>query len=434
MNLPSGWKRGWLGEACSIEIGGTPSRNMLSYWDDAKETTNLWVSIRDLNRREITQTAEQITDLGVKHSNVKLQPKGTVLLSFKLTIGRVAVAGLPLYTNEAIAGLRSQNITRDYLYHGLQEWDLLQGVDQAIKGATLNKEKLKRIEIDFPECKSEQAEIAEILSTIDRAIEQTETLIAKQHRIKAGLILELLTRGIDEHGKLRSEQTHKFKDSPLGRIPVEWEVESLDRCVKNESPICYGILMPGANRDNGVPVIKVRDIIGGRILQNDILLTDPKIDKLYARSRLRHGDVLITIRGTTGRIAIVPGELDGANITQDTARIRLKDEHSNQYFYFLLQSNAVQDQISLHTVGQAVKGINIRDVKEIRFAIPRKKEQLVIAVGLQEIQRTVDTTDRELKKLCNLKIALMQDLLTGRKRVTDLLATKQKREKVYAGQ
>lgn len=67
-----------------------------------------------------------------------------------------------------------------------------------------------------------------MLSTVDQAIEQTEELIAKQQRIKTGLMQDLLTRGIDEDGNLRSEETHEFKDSPLGRIPVEWEVEKLE--------------------------------------------------------------------------------------------------------------------------------------------------------------------------------------------------------------
>ena len=73
--------------------------------------------------------------------------------------------------------------------------------------------------------KPEQTKIAEILSTVDQAIEQTEALIAKQQRIKTGLMQDLLTRGIDENGNLRSEDTHEFKDSPLGRIPVEWELK-----------------------------------------------------------------------------------------------------------------------------------------------------------------------------------------------------------------
>ena len=79
----------------------------------------------------------------------------------------------------------------------------------------------------------EQAKIAEVLSTVDRAIEQTEALIAKQQRIKTGLMQDLLTRGIDEHGNLRSEQTHKFKDSPLGRIPVEWDIASVGSVTKS---------------------------------------------------------------------------------------------------------------------------------------------------------------------------------------------------------
>ena len=100
MSGSNGWTRGVLGQLCSIEIGGTPSRNMPEYWDAEKATKNFWVSIRDLNQRVVGSTAEQISDAGVKHSNVKLQQPGTVLLSFKLTIGRVAFAGKPLYTNQ----------------------------------------------------------------------------------------------------------------------------------------------------------------------------------------------------------------------------------------------------------------------------------------------------------------------------------------------
>ena len=89
----------------------------------------------------------------------------------------------------------------------------------------INSGAVRRLRILTPP-KPEQTKIAEILSTVDRAIEQTETLIAKQQRIKTGLMQDLLTRGIDEHGNLRSEQTHAFKESPLGRIPLEWEVKT----------------------------------------------------------------------------------------------------------------------------------------------------------------------------------------------------------------
>jgi len=277
------------------------------------------------------------------------------------------------------------------------------------------------IEFSIPISKLEQTKIAEILSTVDRAIEQTEALIAKQQRIKTGLMQDLLTRGIDKHGNLRSEQTHQFKDSALGRIPVEWEVARLDRCVRSDSPICYGILMPGTGHENGVPVIKVKDIIGGCIIQDGLLLTDPKIDSQYKRSKLHTGDLLITIRGTTGRVALVPPELDRANITQDTARVRLENEYSCQYFYFLLQSKTIQDQVELHTIGQAVKGINIGEVKKLFFGLPNNDEQHKIAERLTALEEDLGSTDRKLKKLRSLKTALMQDLLTGNKRVTPLV-------------
>ena len=229
MTLPDGWKQGRLGELCSIEIGGTPPRGVEAYWDSAHDTSNVWVSIRDMHQSLVTGSAEQISDLGIMKSNVKLQQPGTVLLSFKLSIGRVAIAAVPLFTNEAIAGLSPTGLTRDFLFHGLQGWDLLQGVDQAVKGATLNKKKLNKFLFEYPESECEQAKIADVLSTVDRAVEKTEALIAKKQRIKTGLMQGLLTRGIDEHGNLRSEQTHEFKDSPLGADPGRVDCE-LDRC------------------------------------------------------------------------------------------------------------------------------------------------------------------------------------------------------------
>ena len=280
-------------------------------------------------------------------------------------------------------------------------------------------------EVLVPAKTAEQSKIAEVLSAVDRAIKQTEALIAKQQRIKTGLMQDLLARGIDEHGNLRSEQTHEFKDSPLGRIPVEWELRSLGQCVRADAPICYGILMPGQGVDNGVPVIKVKDIIGGRIVQDNLLLTDHRIDRQYRRSRLRSGDLVITIRGTTGRLAVVPPELDGANITQDTARVRLSDCHSARFCFYCLQSESAQGQIALHTIGQAVKGINIGDVKRLLLGMPSLHEQEQLANRFEGLEKTTYATSRALAKLKSTKAGLMQDLLTGNRRVTALLEQRQ---------
>ena len=114
-----------------------------------------------------------------------------------------------------------------WLYYLLCNIDL-RALNEATGVPSLSRDSLYTISTPTPP-PDEQAKIAEVLSTVDRAIEQTEALIAKQQRIKTGLMQDLLTRGIDEHGDLRSERTHDFKDSPLGRIPVEWDVATVDQ-------------------------------------------------------------------------------------------------------------------------------------------------------------------------------------------------------------
>ena len=420
MKPVEGWQKGRLGELCSIEIGGTPSRSNPDLWDASKDTSNLWVSIRDLNQTVITDTAEHISDSGVKYSNVKLQNSGTVLLSFKLSIGRVAFAGVSLYTNEAIAGLNSNKIDLNYLFHGLHHWDILQGVDQAIKGATLNKEKLKRITFEYPKSTTEQTKIAEILSTVDQAIEQTEALIAKQQRIKTGLMQDLLTRGIDEYGNLRSEQTHEFKDSPLGRIPVEWEVKRLSELV--DEGITYGIVQAGPNIENGVPYIRTGDMAGETINAAQLLKTSERIAKSYKRSAVFFGDIVFALRATVGKVLPVSKELEGSNLTQGTAKISPKKSIESTFLLWALQTAVVQDQIRLHQKGTTFMEITLADLRSIEVALPiMQDEQSSISEKLTKHDDLRLQYIQNRQKLHSLKTALMQDLLTGKKRVTPLL-------------
>jgi type I restriction enzyme, S subunit len=439
MNLPTGWTRGRLGEKCSIEIGGTPSRNAPDYWDTSKETPNLWVSIRDLNQRVISQTSERISDLGVKHSNVKLQAEGTILLSFKLTIGRVAIAGCPLYTNEAIAGLQSSKITHEYLYHGLQQWDLLQGVDQAIKGATLNKEKLKKIEFDFPQDPSEQKRIGQILSTVDQAIEQTEALIAKHQRIKTGSMLDLLTRGIDEHGNLRSEKTHKFKNSALGKIPVEWEVKRIaDFLADVDPPMRSGpfgsALLKDELVESGVPLLGIDNVFAEQFVNSYTRFVHPRKAETLRRYRVRPRDLMITIMGTVGRCCVVPDDIGTALSSKHTWTISLNQRVYSPYLACLQINYApwVLSHFAKDEQGGIMSAIKSDTLRSTLLPVPPFKEMITIEEILKAISAEIKLESALLHKLNSLKTALMQDLLTGKKRVTALLASEPKREKMYA--
>jgi type I restriction enzyme S subunit len=160
-----------LSEICKINIGGTPRRDNLDYWNNGN---NIWVSIRELNDNIITDSTEKITDLGVKESNVKLIPKDTILFSFKLSIGKIAISGCDLYTNEAIAGLiiLENQVIMKYLYYILKEINTFSSKG-CIGGGSLNKESLSKIKIPVPSIER-QKEIVEYCEFNDTLIKQLE--------------------------------------------------------------------------------------------------------------------------------------------------------------------------------------------------------------------------------------------------------------------
>jgi type I restriction enzyme, S subunit len=420
----TGWKAGNLGTLCNIEIGGTPSRNVAEFWDDSKQMSNYWVSIRDLNKRIILETNERISDLGVRHSNVKLQKSGTVLLSFKLSIGRVAFAGNDLYTNEAIAGLYSDELDAEFLYYGLQQWDLLQNVDQAIKGATLNKAKLKQIEFEYPFSKKEQTKIAEILSTLDQAIEQNEAIIAKQQRIKTGLMQDLLTKGIDENGNIRSEATHEFKDSPLGRIPVDWDtkplIDVLVEIGQGWSPDC---------------ATEVADIGDWGVLKTTAVTWDgyqstenkrlPNTLKPRPKLEVQKGDVLMTRAGPNSRVGVIcyVYQTEEKRIFSDKLyKLKPNSSVDGRFLVFSLSGFQSQRYLSALKTGMAESQTNISQeiVKKMLTICPDKIEQVRLSNLLDKICQEGSKNNCVLAKLKKLKTGLMHDLLTGKVRVSDI--------------
>ncbi len=177
------WKMIKLAEVCEIKLGKTPSRSDKSYWDDEKSGSNIWVSIADLtklNTRLISDSKEYITDKGA----ALFQPvkAGTLLMSFKLSIGKLAYANCDLYTNEAIVALPIKDksiLDSDFLYYFLQfyDWDKETENDVKLKGKTLNKAKLKEIKLPLPPLSTQQKIVSKldaIFSEIDKATAAAE--------------------------------------------------------------------------------------------------------------------------------------------------------------------------------------------------------------------------------------------------------------------
>ena len=351
---------------------------------------------------------------------------GDLLVTKDGTIGKIAyVEGCPekAVLNSGIFVLRCRDGSYDhrYMFYVLQSDYFRRFLDDNLAGSTIQhlyQHVFEGFEFPLPE-KTEQFKITKILSTVDRAIEQTEALIAKQQRIKTSLMQDLLTRGIDEHGNLRSEQTHQFKDSPLGRIPVDWEVKELNDLV--DEPITYGIVQAGPHIENGIPYIRTGDMAGEIIQVSQLLRTSPKIAKSYKRSSIYPGDIIFALRATVGKVLTVNEELSGANLTQGTAKISPRDSVDSIFLLWAMRTSQVQNAIRLEQKGTTFMEITLGDLRRIKLAFPKEKyEQFVIGEQLKLHERLRRDSLEQKRKLQSIKTALMQDLLTGKRRVTKL--------------
>ena len=179
-----------LGQICNIEIGRTPSRNQPKYWGNGYS----WLSIADMkNFKFLSETKEQVTDLAIRECNMKLVPQGTLLFSFKLSVGKVGIASKDLFTNEAIAALkikREKEVYQPFLYHALGSLNFDGKGDRAVKGITLNKAKLRELLIPLTPF-SEQKRIAEILDKADVLRQKNKQLLAAYDELLQATFLEM---------------------------------------------------------------------------------------------------------------------------------------------------------------------------------------------------------------------------------------------------
>jgi type I restriction enzyme, S subunit len=422
VKYPLDWLPKVLGDVAKIEIGGTPARNEPRYWAENGEG-HTWVSIADLKHKWIVATEEQITSQGVAASNAKLVSKGTLLMSFKLTIGKVALAGIDLYTNEAIAAFlpKTTEIKTEWLYHALPEIAKGGTADQAVKGQTLNKAKLQSLGFRMP-CANEQSSIAAILDTVDEAITSSEQLIRKLMQMKAGMLADLLTRGLDENGELRDPitQPEKFKDSPFGLIPTEWDTPTIGLMAVH---IGSGVTPTGGSnvyKNEGIIFIRSQNVTFDGLLLEDIAYIDVRTHRNMKRSEVFPHDVLLNITGASiGRCCPLPEGIGSANVNQHVCAIRLPNGNVEDALLLstLLASHIGQSQIHRLNAGGNREGLNYQQLGAFVIPWALRDERVRIAAVIASYDDRVATQKDELGKLKQLKKGIATDLLTGRVRV-----------------
>ncbi|MGU8806249.1 restriction endonuclease subunit S [Clostridium perfringens] len=278
----------------------------------------------------------------------------------------------------------------------------------AINQASFTTGDFKNIKLVVPTIK-EQEKIAEILSTVDEQIENTEKLIKKNQEFKKGLMQQLLTKGIGHT---------EFKKTELGDIPKEWEIKNLDEIsilIDGDRSNKY----PGEKDivENGILFLSTQNIVNSKInYDNCKFISQEKFNEL-SKGKLKKDDLVITLRGSIGNVAKFNGDVYNTGfINAQIMIIRSKNINSNYLSNYLI-SDCSQKQIIKISSGSAQPQLTKRELKKIKVIIPSEKEQKKISVILSILDKKLEEYKNKKEKLELLKKGLMQQLLNGNLRV-----------------
>lgn len=279
---------------------------------------------------------------------------------------------------------------------------------------------------------TEQSRIATVLDSVDAAIAQTEALIAKLKQVRAGLLHDLLTRGLDEHGQLRDPVAHpeQFQDSPVGWIPREWDVQALGSAMaaifdyRGRTPLKLNMEWGGGE----IPALSANNVEMGRInFEKEAYFGSPALYKRWmTQGDVEQGDVLITMEAPLGNIAQVP-DTRRYILSQRVVLLRPKPELIVKDFLALqMMGTRFQRDLVRHSTGTTAVGIQRAKLETIDLVAPRSHaEQQAIVEAVHSINTRIEAEACELQKVRSLKSGLMADLLTGRVRVPEDIEVRQ---------
>lgn len=344
------WPKVALSELCEINIGKTPARANADYWGIGYP----WLSIADMNQGlKLSETKEQITDCAVKETNIKVVPKGTVLFSFKLSIGKIGVTQIPMYTNEAIAALPildERRLCKEYLVYALSRIDASKTTDRAVMGATLNKKKLAELKIPLPPL-AEQKRIAAILDKADAIRRKRQQAIQLADEFLRSVFLDM------------------FGDPVTN--PKGWEVKLL----KDISRIQIGPFGTQLHKEDyiqgGIPIINPTHIVRGHIVsKDDFTITAAKHASL-PEYHLDIGDIIMGRRGEMGRCAVISTNEKGWLCGTGSLFIRpSKKGVFSEYLNRLLASDAIKKHLESECQGATMPNLNKTIVGNIQIPVP----------------------------------------------------------------
>lgn len=397
--------------------GGTPPTEIAQFWNGKIP----WITGADFTTSGIGEFRRFVSEAAVAQTATNLVDQGQLLLVTRTGVGKLAIAPCDIAISQDITGVHpdTEKVDVRFLYHRMRLG--VEDLKKLNQGTSINgiiRSDLLAYRIELPPL-PQQRRIAEILSTLDEAIEQTEALIAKHQQIKAGLMHDLFTRGVTPDGYLRSireQAPDLYRKSPLGWIPKEWQYELLDELAVRGSGHTPSKDSP-EYWSGGIKWISLADSYRlDRLYIDD---TEYEISQLGIQnsSAVMHpaGVVVLSRDAGVGKSAITTRPM---TVSQHFMCWRC-DNRLNKYFlyYWLQFKKRMFENIAM---GSTILTIGLPYFKRLKIAAPKAlEEQKMIGDSLRRSDEIIFSLEADLEKKKQQKQGLMHDLLTGRVRVQE---------------
>ncbi len=375
-----------LEELFDLQMGKTPSRNNPEYWTSEDHK---WISIGDLSKcgKYISETKEYLSDKAVEESGISLIPEKTVVMSFKLSIGKTAITAEPMYSNEAIMSFRDRHLVEllpDYVYYLLSGRDWDEGTNKAVMGKTMNKATLSKIKVKIHGIEQQR----DIVSVLDNV---SSIITARQQQLFS----------LDDLIKARFVEM--FGDMVLN--PNGWDRFQLGevcdvRDGTHDSPQYYS---------EGYPLVTSKNVTGGKIDLTDCsLICEDDYQKINQRSKVDYGDILMPMIGTVGKPVIV--NLEPVFAIKNVALIKFKKESKvrNTFVKALLESDYFDNAVLNKVRGGTQKFISLGDIRKLEICLPPTEIQMSFEDFIVQVDKSKVVVQKALNEAQLLFDSLMQ--------------------------
>jgi type I restriction enzyme S subunit len=383
--IPVDWEVKKLGSFANISSGGTPSRKVASYWDGLIP----WITTSQIDSNLIKEANEFITEDGLNNSAAKIYKAGTILMAMYgqgKTRGKVAILNIDASTNQACAAISlERHVLKEFIFLNLAgRYDEIRSLSNNGNQENLNSDLIKKISIALPPTLTEQTAIATALSDADALISSLEKLIAKKRNIKQGAMQKLL------------EPKEGFQLRELGEVV---------KFIGGSQPPLSNFR--NTHKEGYIRLLQIRDYKTNKY--------ETFIPIELARKFCNKEDIMIGRYGPPV-FQILRG-LDGAYNVALMKAVPSKEIDKDYAYHFLKQDSLFNfvDKLSQRSSGQT--GVDLQELRTYPIKLPNMTEQIRIATILSDMSDEIIQLETKLEKYRNVKLGMMQNLLTGKIRL-----------------